>query len=184
YGKQGKSSLMGDLLFELSQWLYTTPLNDFAQSMSESAFSMWLVERFWAIPILQVVHILAIAGTFAAILMMNLRVFGKVGHATLGETAQRYTKVLWWSLVFVIISGVLMLFGDTVRNLLNSVFWIKMVMVVIGIVSALLFLNAMKRRLASGGEVVGAGFKATALFLAILWCVIMLAGRWIAYAPG
>jgi hypothetical protein len=26
--------------------------------------------------------------------------------------------------------------------------------------------------------------KATALFLVILWCVIMLAGRWIAYAPA
>lgn len=175
---------MGDLLFELSQWLYTTPLNDFAQSMSESAFSMWLVERFWAIPILQVVHILAIAGTFAAILMMNLRVFGKVGHATLGETAQRYTKVLWWSLVFVIISGVLMLFGDTVRNLLNSVFWIKMVLVVVGILTAISYTRGLARQSASGLDVAGSGAKAGGIFLIILWCVIILAGRWIAYAPS
>ena len=175
---------MGDLLFEMSQWLYTTPLNEFAQRVSESALSEWILSWFWTIPVMQTFHILSIAATLAAILMLNLRVFGMAGHATLAQTAERYTRVFWWALVIVVVSGASMLFGDTVRNLLNSVFWIKMIMVVIGIVSALLFLNAMKRRLASGGEVVGAGFKATALFLAILWCVIMLAGRWIAYAPG
>ena len=175
---------MGDLLFELSQWLYTTPLNQFAQGMSESSFSMWLVERFWAIPILQVIHILSIAGSFAAVLMMNLRVFNRVGHATLGETARRYTKVLWWSLVVVVISGVLMLFGDTVRNLLNSVFWIKMVLVVVGILSAIAFTRGLARQSASGIEVASSGQKAGAIFLIILWCVIILAGRWIAYAPS
>lgn len=175
---------MGDLLYELTEWLRTTPLTEFALAMSEAPLTIWITTNFWAIPILQIMHILSIAGSFVAVLMINLRIFGLSDHATMAVTVERYSKVLWASLAVVALSGVLMLFGDTVRNLLNSVFWIKMIMVVIGIVSALLFLNAMKRRLASGGEVVGAGFKATALFLAILWCVIMLAGRWIAYAPG
>lgn len=175
---------MGDLLFEFTQWLYTTPLNDFAQRMSESAFSLWLVERFWAIPILQVWHILAIAGSFAAVLMLNLRVFGLAGHATLAETSQRYTRVLWWSLVMVILSGVLMLFGDTVRNLLNSIFWLKMVMVVTAILIALGFSRNLGRLATTNGHVVGGGAKVTALFLVILWCAIMFAGRWIAYAPS
>ena len=30
---------MNDLLFELTQWLYTTPLNAFAQGVSESRMS-------------------------------------------------------------------------------------------------------------------------------------------------
>lgn len=94
---------MMDLLYEFTQWLYGTPLNGFAQSMSETGFSLWLVERLWAIPILQVWHILAIAGSFAAVLMLNMRVFNLAGHATLAETSGRYTRVLWWSLAMVVI---------------------------------------------------------------------------------
>jgi len=175
---------MGDLLYNFTQWLYTTPLNPFAQSMSETAFSLWLVERFWAIPILQVWHILAIAGSFAAVLMINLRIFGLAGHATLAETSRRYTKVLWWSLAMVVLSGVLMLFGDTVRNLLNSIFWIKMGLVVAAILIAIAFTRNLGRQATTTGETVGGGAKATAIFLVILWCVIMLCGRWIAYAPS
>jgi hypothetical protein len=175
---------MMDLLYEFTQWLYGTPLNGFAQSMSETGFSLWLVERFWAIPILQVWHILAIAGSFAAVLMLNMRVFNLAGHATLAETSRRYTKVLWWSLVMVVISGVLMLFGDTVRNLLNSIFWIKMALVVIAILLAIGYSRSLGRHVTTTGDVVGGGARATGIFLIILWCAIMFAGRWIAYAPS
>ncbi|MBT2134446.1 hypothetical protein KK137_08890 [Croceibacterium sp. LX-88] len=174
---------MGDLLYNFTQWLYSTPLNQFAQSMSESALSLWIVERFWAIPIMQVTHILGIAGSFAAVLMLNMRVFNLAGHATLAETSARYTKVLWWSLAVIILSGGLMLFGDTVRNLLNSIFWIKMVLVVTAVLLALGFARGLRRQSAVNDRVSG-GTKALAIFLVVLWCVIMLCGRWIAYAPS
>lgn len=175
---------MGDLLFEMSQWLYTTPLNEFAQGVSESALSMWILSWFWTIPLMQTVHILSIAATLAAVLMLNLRVFGMVGHATLGETAERYTKVFWWALVIAVVSGISMLFGDTVRNLLNSIFWIKMVLVVFGILLAIGYANTLKRHTVAGVDVAAAGAKVSGIFLIILWCVIILAGRWIAYAPS
>ena len=175
---------MGDLLFELSQWLYTTPLNEFAQGVSESRLSGIILNWFWAIPLMQTVHILAIAGTLVAVLMLNLRVFGLAGHATLQETAQRYTKVLWWALLFVVITGVGMLFGDTVRNLLNSIFWIKMVLLVAGVAMALGYSRSLARQTAGGGQDVSGATKATGIILAALWCILVLAGRWIAYAPS
>lgn len=175
---------MGDFLFEMSQWLYTTPLNQFAQRVSESTLSEWILSWFWTIPVMQTFHILSIAATLAAILMLNLRVFDKVGHATLAQTAERYTKVFWWSLLIVVISGVSMLFGDTVRNLLNSIFWFKMALVVVGILLAIAYANNLKRHTVAGVDVAAAGAKVSGIFLIILWCVIILAGRWIAYAPS
>ena len=176
---------MGDLIYNITDWIRSTPLNEFALAMSESPLTLWIVERFWAIPILQVIHILGIAGSFAAVLMINARIFGLAGHATMAETVRRYTKVLWWSLAVIILSGGLMLFGDTVRNLINAIFWMKMIMVVLGILVAITFAKRVGRRLATtGGEVVGGGAKVTAIFLVILWCAIMFAGRWIAYAPS
>jgi hypothetical protein len=175
---------MGDLLFELSQWLYTTPLNQFAQRVSESRLSGIILSWFWAIPLMQTVHILAIAGTLVAVLMLNLRVFGLAGHATLQETARYYTKVLWWALLLVAVTGVGMLFGDTVRNLLNSIFWIKMGLLVTGVVTALCYSRSLARQGAGGGEIASGATKATGIILAALWCLLILAGRWIAYAPS
>lgn len=175
---------MGDLLFELSQWLYTTPLNEFAQGVSESKLSGIILSWFWAIPLMQTVHILAIAGTLVAVLMLNLRVFGLAGHATLQETARRYTKVLWWALLFVVVTGVGMLFGDTVRNLLNSIFWIKMVLLVTGVAMALGYSRSLSRQTVGAAPEVSGATKATGIVLAALWCLLVLAGRWIAYAPS
>ena len=154
---------MGDLLFELSQWLYTTPLNAFAQAVSESRLSEIVLSWFWAIPLMQTVHILAIAGTLVAVLMLNLRVFGLAGHATLQETAQRYTKVLWWALVLVAITGAGML---------------------IGVTTALGYSRSLSRQAVGSGQVASAATKITGIVLIALWCMIILAGRWIAYAPS
>lgn len=174
---------MADWLFGFTEALYGLPINDFAMSMSETSLAMWVVERFYAIPIMQMIHIVAIAGTFLAVLMLSMRTFGLVGHASLADIGQRYAKVLWWSLVVVVASGVGMLFGDTVRNLLNSIFWIKMGLLVVGIVSAIAFARSLRRQ-GAVGDTVGTGTKATAIFLVFVWCVIMLCGRWIAYAPS
>lgn len=175
---------MGDLLFELSQWLYTTPLNEFALRVSESRLSEIILSWFWTIPLMQTAHILAIAATLVAVLMLNLRVFGLAGHATLQETARRYTKVLWWAMLFVVVTGVGMLFGDTVRNLLNSVFWIKMMFLVAGVALALGYSRSLARQTAGGGEVAGPATKAAGIVLVAIWGVLILAGRWIAYAPS
>lgn len=174
---------MGDFLFAFTEWLRTTWISEFALKMGDSPLTNWVVSHFWALPILQMIHIMAIAGSFAAVLMLNMRVFGFAGHASLAETSQRYSKVLWWSLAVVIASGIGMLFGDTVRNLVNSIFWIKMCLVVFAILVAIGFTHSLRRHLTTTGDVVGGGIKVTAAFLVILWCVIMLCGRWIAYAP-
>jgi hypothetical protein len=166
----------------MTEWLRTTWLSDFALNMSEWPLTQWVVSHFWTIPILQIIHILGIAGSFTAVLMLNLRIFGFAGHASMAETARRYSRVLWWALVIVVASGISMLFGDTVRNLLNAIFWIKMVLVVVAILVSIAFAKSMGRQL-STGDVVGGGSKATAIFLVILWCTIILCGRWIAYAP-
>jgi hypothetical protein len=166
----------------MTEWLRTTWLSDFALNMSEWPLTQWVVSHFWTIPILQIIHILGIAGSFTAVLMLNLRIFGFAGHASMAETARRYSRVLWWALVIVVASGISMLFGDTVRNLLNAIFWIKMVLVVVAILVSIAFAKSMGRQLTTG-DVVGGGSKATAIFLIVLWCAIMLCGRWIAYAP-
>ena len=173
---------MGDLLYNFTEWLRTTQLVELALWLSDTGASAWIVEHFWAIPIIQVIHILAIAASFASILMINGRILGIAGSASLEETTARYIRVIWWSLLVLVITGFLMIIGEPVRELVNPIFWIKMVLIVIGVLFALWFHRGVIRRFPHGKEVTG-GTRLAAVFLILLWMVIMLCGRWIAYAP-
>ena len=173
---------MGDLLYNFTEWLRTTQLVELALWISDTGASMWIVTHFWAIPIIQVIHILAIAASFASVLMINARMLGIAGSATMAETANRYIRVLWWALVVLILSGIGMIIGEPVRELINPIFWIKMGLVAFGILVVIWFHKGVLKHVAAGRDIVATD-KATAVFLIILWCVIMLCGRWIAYAP-
>jgi len=174
---------MGDLLYAFTEWLRTTWVTEASLAISDWKASVWLDTHFWAIPIMQVTHILAISAAFGSILMINLRIFRLAGtERTFGETERRYVRWIWWALVVLVISGIGMTIAEPVRELVNPVFWIKMPLVVVAILVSLWFHHLSMRRLAAGG-VPGPVMKTGALLIIILWMVIMLCGRWIAYAP-
>jgi len=174
---------MGDLLYAFTEWLRTTWVTDASLAISDWKLSLWLDTHFWAIPIMQVFHILAISTAFGSILMINLRVWRMAGtDRTFAETERRYVRWIWWSLLVMVISGIGMTIAEPVRELVNPVFWIKMPLVVVAVLVSLAFHGRVMKRLAAGGTP-GPVIKTGAFFIIVLWCVIMLCGRWIAYAP-
>jgi uncharacterized membrane protein len=174
---------MGDLLFEFTEWLRSTQLTELSLEIGETPFSLWLQTNFWAIPIIQVIHILSIAAGFGAVLMVTLRLFERAGtDRTIAETERRYVRWIWGALVFLVLSGLLLIIAEPIRELINPIFWIKVGLIVTVIVVSLAFHGRVMRRLATGGTVTG-GIKFASVLIIILWCATMLAGRWIAYAP-
>jgi amino acid transporter len=174
---------MGDLLFSFTEWLRTTFMVDFALWLSDTWASVWLATHFWAIPNMQCIHILAISSAFGAILMVNLRIYRFAGtDRTMAETERRYVRWIWWSLLVLLLSGIGMTVAEPVRELVNPVFWVKMPLVVVAVLVSLWFHHRVMRRLAAGGTA-GPVIKTAALLIIVLWCIIMLCGRWIAYAP-
>lgn len=174
---------MGDLLYNFTEWLRGTSLVDISLAISEWKLSHLMAENFWAIPAVQVIHILSIAAAFGAILLMHSRVAGFAGmNLTVQENAARYVPWVWAGFIGLIVSGLLMIVGEPVRELINPIFWIKMVLVIVAILLSLSFHNGAVKRIGSDQAISG-GLKATSVFLIVLWCVIMLCGRWIAYAP-
>jgi hypothetical protein len=174
---------MGDLLFEFTEWLRSTQLTELSLAIGETPFSLWLQTNFWAIPIIQVIHILSIAAGFGAVLMITLRLFQRAGtDRTIAETERRYVRWIWGALVFLILSGLGLIIAEPIRELINPIFWIKVGLIVTVVVVSLAFHGRVMRRLATGGAVTG-GIKLSSFLIIILWCATMLAGRWIAYAP-
>ena len=177
---------IGDLLYAFTEWLRSTQLTELALGISNTSLSAWIGSHFWAIPIIQTLHILAIAAAFGSVLMINLRILGVTGGTrTLTDTARRYIPWIWVALVVLVLTGIGMVIGEPVRELINPVFWIKMGLIVFMIVVSLGFQASVRGRIAHW-EVSRDGMAAVrigAALIIVLWCMIMVAGRWIAYAP-
>jgi len=175
-----------DLLFAFTEWLRTTPLVETALSISEHPLSLLIASHFWAIPIIQTLHILALTAAFGSVLMINLRILGLTGNSrTFAQTVRRFRPWTWWALLVLIITGIGMIIGEPIRELINPIFWIKMGLIVALILLSLWHQAALSRYTIEPGTALrfGAGARLGAVGLILLWCVIMFAGRWIAYAP-
>ncbi|MBO9582225.1 MAG: hypothetical protein J7498_15160 [Sphingobium sp.] len=171
----------------MTEWLRTTWVVDFSLWLSNTAACQWLQSHFVAIPGFQSIHILAIGVLFGSALMVNLRILGVVGgEHSVPETVQRYMPWLWWALVALIASGMVLLVSEPVRNMVNPFFWIKMTALLITVlITAWFHLSARARMTGWDRSSNGRGaIRAGAAILIILWCIVMAGGRWIAYAPA
>jgi hypothetical protein len=177
---------ISDLLFEMTEWVRTTPILDLALWMDSTAPRDFLQSNFYYIPLLQTVHIIAIAVTFGSALMMNSRILGLVGkHRTLPQAFDRYSRTIWWGVLLLIISGISLVVSEPVRDLVNPFFWIKMGLVVAVILLNLAFNAAVKSKMSRwdasrGGQ---AAVRTGAVGMILIWCAIIACGRLIAYAP-
>lgn len=175
-----------DTLFEFTEWLRTTPVNDTALWLGTTPVSVWLGSHFWAIPILQTIHILSIAAAFGSVLMINLRVLGlRATSQTMTQTMDRYLPWIWWALLALVLTGIGMSVAEPVRNLVNPFYWIKMGFIIVTVLISLWFQSMVHRNMAQwemthDGRV---AIRTGAVGLILLWCAVMFCGRWIAYAP-
>lgn len=177
---------ISDLLFAFTEWLRTTPLVEFSLWISETKLSMVIGTNFYFIPVLQTMHILAIALSFSAMLMVNSRILGfNGGSRTVAQTTARYNPWIWYCLIVLIISGIGMIIGEPVRELINPIFWVKMVLIIALVLLTLAYNGSVSKKSArwdvnSNGR---AAIRFGAIVLILLWCAVIAGGRWIAYAP-
>ena len=177
---------MGDLLYNITDWMRGTFLLDLAFWMQETGFSLFMVENFWNVPIAQAIHILSIGSAFGATLMMVLRINGRAGTAqSLEQVSARFVPWIWWGLLVITISGATMIFAEPVRNMINAVYWIKMILLIVMVAISLSFIGSVraKARLSGVAWQASGGTKTVGWVVVLLWCLIMVCGRWIAYVP-
>lgn len=175
---------IGDMMFAIAEWLRSTWLVEFALWISETKLSLFIQTNFWIIPTLQTIHILAIAATFSAVLMTNLRILGLAAKSrTIPQVVNRYYPWVWWGLLVLLCSGTFLTIGEPIRELMNGAFWIKMILVACAALIALRFYRSTRNAVGSTGDVASGGAKFGAVLITLLWMVIMVLGRWIAYVP-
>jgi hypothetical protein len=160
-------------LRQFAEWLSTTGLSVFIQH-----------HNGWMIPTIQSIHIVGISLVLGSVLMIDLRVLGWAGtDQTLRQTTNRFGPWLVGALVLQLVTGLLMVVGEPVRELINFSFWLKMLLISIGTSVAILFLATISKRQEAWDETLvrGSPVKWMAVVTFLIWLGIIILGRLIAY---
>ena len=137
----------------------------------------------WIIPLVQSVHIATVAALVGSVLVLELRVAGRLAVATpLAAVARRFLPVIWLALPILLATGVIMVVGEPYRTVGNWVFWTKMLLVL-----SMLGLTLWIRRplLRPSGDSVAApptSFAFSGYLMLAGWLAVIVCGRFIAYA--
>ena len=157
---------------KFSDWLATTPLSMTFQTVA------------WIIPAVQSVHIIAIAIVMSSVVMVDLRLLGLMGHTqSISGLTRRFIPWVWWALVVLLLSGLVLIIAEPRRDLLNPVFQVKMLLLIAAIAVTAVFQETVRRNMEfwdlSPGRQKGAWV--TAVVSLLIWTAIIGCGRWIAY---
>ena len=160
-------------------------MTDFALWLAATSPSVFIQEHnSWAIPAIQSVHIVGIAMVMGSVLMIDLRILGLTWtDQTLRQTTQRFGPWLTVSLWLLLGTGLLMVVGEPVRELVTFSFWAKMTLVAVGAFSAVIFQRTLNRHERHWEDTLvhRAGIKGLAIGTFFIWVAIIFLGRLIAY---
>ena len=159
-------------MLQFAEWLQTTP------------FSVAIQSAGWAIPLIQSIHILMIGIVFVSVVMISLRVLELARvEQTFSDVWRRFVPWIWSALVVMAVTGLLLVIAEPVREFTALSFWVKMALVIVGVVATVAF-----RRSFAPAELTrhhdfefSAGAKAAAVGMVGLWIAVIFLGRAIAY---
>ena len=154
-------------------------LEAMSDAIAGTAASGYIADHLWVTPAVQSVHILAIAGLSGSVLMLGARLTRIAGaDLPLKAVDRRFSRWIWWSALVLLVSGIVLVIGEPGRELLNTLFRVKMLLVL-----ALLGLVWTFQRGLRGHTDAWADGRGVALGIGmgLLWFAIVAAGRWIAY---
>lgn len=177
-------AVTASLMPAFGEWLKSTQLTELSVWIGNTKLSNFLNQNNWITPTVQSIHLVAIALTFSAALMINLRIVGVSGRAhSLAEVEKRYGPWIWWGLLSLLTTGFILLLAEPSRQLVNAYFWTKMGLVALVALANLWFQQSVERDAPlwrPNGMGVGA-LRFGAFGLIAAWAAIMVMGRWIAY---
>jgi hypothetical protein len=158
-------------MFEFAQWLENTHV------------SLTIKTVEWIVPVVQIIHIITIGIVFVSLLTIAMRVLGwtRMDQA-FSVVMARFAPCIRRGLVILLLTGLTLVVGEPIRELMSLSFWLKMGLLALGVVSALRFSRSMRPLAALGQEPqFSSAARSAAVLTVLLWLAIIFLGRAIAY---
>ena len=158
------------MIEEFCDWLSATPLSVAFQSAN------------WFVPLVQTIHIIAIAILLTAVYVIAFRLAGLTrGRQSLPTMMAQSTPWIWIALAVLLFTGALLTITEPGRELLNWVFRVKMLLVL----TLAVILAWLQRRVRANPNLWAQPpqfqARAVGIVCVLLGAAIITAGRWIAY---
>lgn len=135
----------------------------------------------WLFPVIEAVHLLALAVIGGAVLVVDLRLLGlglrSRPVSEIGREAQPY---LIASLIVMISSGVPLFFSEAIKCYYSDAFWVKMPALALSIVFAFTVRRMVVQ--AEDGRFAPTSRMAVGAMSLLLWSTVGMAGRWIGFS--
>jgi hypothetical protein len=149
------------MLVGFAKWLQATPLSITVQSAR------------WVVPTMQVIHLIALSIVFVSALMVILRALGRVRtDEPFAETWRQFSRFIRRGLVVLLLTGLVLVIAEPIREFTSTSFWTKMALVVVAVAATW----AVGMRYHDDG-----GDRSGAVFALFVWVAIIFFGRAIAY---
>ena len=134
----------------------------------------------WLFPTIESIHLMGLALTGGAVLMLDLRLLGfGLQRQSLAQVAQDAQRWLLVSLAVMLPTGFLLFMASAVKCYYLPAFWVKMTSLSL----ALVFTFAVRRRVAMAEETrIGPLWtKVVAVVSLSLWSSVAIAGRFVGF---
>ena len=148
----------------------------FFEWMGGLRFSAFFLESVWPTPIVQNIHLIAIAVFAGSVLVVDLRMLGRGLRGTpLAQLARSVEPWLYGSFVVLVLTGIPQMTSTALKQYYSPFFWWKMQAVLIGVIWTL----TVRRRISMRTEaVLGPVWpKMVAVVSIALWTSVTVGAR-------
>jgi hypothetical protein len=162
-------------------------LMPFAEALRDSAISEWMRGSLAALPVIESIHVMAVATVFGTILLVDLRLMG------LTDTTRPFTRVFrevlpytWLGFAVAAITGVLLFLPNAHTYIVNTAFKLKLAALVCAGLNMAVFEFTVLKRVAQWDTVVPVPRSARIAGIAslVIWTSVIVFGRWIGFTKG
>jgi hypothetical protein len=159
-------------------------LQEICQWINDTGPATALRESELAFPIVESIHVLAIALMAGTVSIVDLRLLGIVlKKEPVSQVADQVLPLTWAGFALMTISGVMLSAAEAAKLYTNPVYRIKLVLLVLAGLNPLIFHSTIYKSVSAWGEWPRPPARArlAAICSLTLWSAIIVAGRAIAY---
>ena len=155
-------------------------LYPYFEAIAAQGLGMILRDSIWMFPVIECVHLLALAMLGGAVMIVDFRLLGfGLSGKPLREVAESMQPWLKRSLITILVTGVLLFMSEAVKCYYSPPFWYKMGF----LATAIIFTFSIKKRVLATDEAALGPIKGRVIALLSLglWFGVGFSGRWIAF---
>ena len=157
-------------------------VSGFADWLQGTSASGAIKSVSWIIPLIQSVHIVMIGVVFVSCLMIVLRVLGVMRTDEPVEAVwRRFAPWMWSALAVMAATGITLVVGEPEREFGTVSFWMKMLLVAIGVSGTALYGRSLKAAAVGAPAEFPVSVRAASILIVIVWLAVIFLGRAIAY---